>query len=69
MPNMITAQLNVTRWLFDTLSKYVNQTWCFEATELKFYGNDVETLHQRIEFLQRLYSVANNAGKVDRHKL
>ena len=40
--------------------KIVNQTWCFEATEFKFYGYDVGTLRQHIEFSRRFYSVANN---------
>ena len=26
--------------LFDTFSKNVNQTWCLQATEVKFYGDD-----------------------------
>ena len=38
-----------------------------EATEFKFYGNDVWTLRQHIEFLRRFYIVTNNAGQVDRN--
>ena len=30
--------------------KNVNQTWCLEATEFKFYRNDIGALRQHIEF-------------------
>ena len=46
--------------------KNVNQTWCFEATEFKFYRNDIGALRQPIEFSLRFYSVTNSADKVDR---
>ena len=44
--------------------KIINQTWCFEATEFKFYGNDVGTLRQHTALSRRFNSVANNAGKL-----
>ena len=44
--------------------KGVNQTWCFEATEFKFYRNDIGPLCQ---FLQCFYSVANSTSQVDRN--
>ena len=47
--------------------KNVNQTWCFEATEFKFYRNDVETLCEHIRFSWHFDSVANKAGKADRN--
>ena len=60
------------KWLwrtprFDTFSKNVNQTWCLKATEFKFEGDDVGTLRQHVGFSESFYSVANNAGKVDRN--
>ena len=50
-----------------TYLKIVSQTWCFEATEFKFYRNDIGALRQHIEFSRRFYSVANSAGQVDRN--
>ena len=35
------------------------------SNRVKFYGNDVGTLCQHIEFLRRFYIVTNNAGKID----
>ena len=52
---------------FGTFSKNINQTYSFEATEFKFYINDVWTLRQHIQFPWRFYNVTNNAGKVDRN--
>ena len=43
-----TAQLNVMQTLFDIFNKNVNQTCCFEATEFKFFENDIWTLRQHI---------------------
>ena len=43
--------------------KNVNQSWCFEATEFKLYGNDVGTLRQHTEFSGRFHNVTNNADK------
>ena len=48
-----------------TYLKIVNQTWCFEATEFKFYRNDIGALRQHIEFSRHFDSVTNSAGQVD----
>ena len=47
--------------------KNVNQTWRFEATEFKFYRNDIGALRQPIECSQCFCSVTNSADKVDRN--
>ena len=58
---------SLTPSFFDTFSKHLSHTWCKEATEFKFYGKDVGTLRQHIEFSRRFYIVTNNAGKVGRN--
>ena len=58
---------SLTPSLFDIFSKNLSHTWCKAATKFKFYGNDVWTLHQHIEFSRHFYIVINNAGKVDRN--
>ena len=55
------------RYFIYTDLKNVNQTWCFEATEFKFYRNDIGAILQHIEFSRHFYSVANSSGKVDRN--
>ena len=55
------------RYFIYTYLKIINQTWCFEAAEFKFYRNDIGALRQHIKFLWHFYSVANSAGQVDRN--